>query len=175
MCGPPGSGKTTLAQRLAEHLHAVSLSVDAWLAELGLDLKHDLREPLGNLQWRLAQELLAQGQTVIMESGHWMRPERDEKRLAARDLGAAVELQYLDVPREELHRRVARRNAERPWAAYVMDPAELDKWLAFFDPPDAAELSLFDPPTVLPPEVTRPSPSAVASTRSVSPARARRT
>ncbi len=149
MCGPPGSGKTTLARRLKVQLSAISFSPDEWLTQLGTEMDHPLREPLGDLQWWLAQELLAKGQTVIMESGHWMRAERDEKRLVARALGVPVELQYLPVPLEELHRRVTQRTAELAWGSYPLTPKELDKWIAFFEPPDADELALFDEPTIL--------------------------
>jgi len=149
MCGPPGSGKTTLASGLAVQLNAISFSPDEWITQLGVEMDYPLREELGALQWWLTQELLAKGQSVILESGHWMRDERDEKRLAARALGVQVELQYLSVPLEELHRRVAQRTAERVRASYPLTPEELDKWIAFFEPPDANELALFDEPTVL--------------------------
>ena len=149
MCGPPGSGKTTLASQLAVQLSAVSLSPDEWMTQLGVELDHSLREPLSDQLWRLGQELLANGQSVIMESGHWMRDERDEKRLAARALGVTVELQYLDVPVDELHRRIALRTTERAWASYPMTAEKLDGWMTLFQPPDAIELALFDAPTKL--------------------------
>jgi len=149
MCGPPGSGKTTLARRLAVQIPAVALSPDEWMTQLGVELDHSLREPLSTQLWRLGQELLASGQNVIMESGHWMRDERDEKRVVARALGVAVELQYLDVPPDELRRRIAQRTAERAWGSYPMASEELDGWMAVFQPPDASELALFDAPTKL--------------------------
>ena len=89
------------------------------------------------------------GQNVIMESGHWMRKERDEKRMAARTLGMHVELQFLSVPLAELQRRVAQRSAKRTWGAYLLTTEELDQWIAFFEPPDPSELALFDEPTIL--------------------------
>jgi len=126
-------------------LFAVSLSPDEWMTQLGVELDHSLREPLSDHLWRLGQELLANSQNVIMESGHWMRGERNEKRLVARALGVTVELQYLD----ELHRRIAKRTTERTWGSYPTTPHQLDGWATLFQPPDASELALFDAPTKL--------------------------
>jgi hypothetical protein len=47
------------------------------------------------LFWGLTQRLLALGQNVVLESGFWLRSDRDEKRLVARGLGARVELQVV--------------------------------------------------------------------------------
>ena len=66
--------------------------------------------------------------------------------LSARRLGVGVELHYLDVPTEELWRRINARNSEPPWDSYPIRRADLDGWLRLFQAPDAAELALFDPP-----------------------------
>lgn len=63
-----------------------------------------------------------------------------------RDLGVGVELHWCDAGLEELWRRVEARNAAPPWDAEPITGATLAAWAATFEAPDAAELSLFDPP-----------------------------
>jgi predicted kinase len=147
LCGLPGAGKTTLARRLAEDAPAIRLGADEWMARLGVDL-HDeeTRDKLERLFWQLAQDLLRLGTSVILEFGLWVRAERDEKRLAARALGVAVELYYLDVPIEELWRRIEQRNVERPFGSVPITREQFDSYLPFFDAPQRTELDLFDQP-----------------------------
>jgi predicted kinase len=148
MCGLPGSGKTTEARRLAAALGAVRLSPDEWLAGLGIDLwDEQMRDRLERVLWGLAQELLRVGQSVILESGFRLRSDRDEKRIGARAIGAAVELRYLDAPLDELSRRLASRVADEVGAARI-SRSDLERFAASFQPPDVDELALFDAATV---------------------------
>ena len=146
-CGLPGAGKTTLARQLAVDRGAVRLTKDEWLIALGsnpwdvqtrVKLEHEL--------WHLAQEILRLGLSVVLDFGLWARIERDEFRAAAHDLGVGVELHYLDVPTDELWRRIDARNSKPPWDSYPISRAHLEEWAASFQAPDAAELALFDPP-----------------------------
>ena len=147
ICGLPASGKTTLARQLARQIPAVRLDKDQWTTELGLDVwDDDLRVRVEGQLWALGQELLANGQSVILEWGHWARVERDEKRLGARALGVGVELRYLDVPLEELIERAERRTASGEWTASPMTRAHFEKWATVFQPPDEGEMLLFDEP-----------------------------
>jgi len=85
--------------------------------------------------------------SVVLDFGLWARIERDEMRSAARRLDVGVELHYLDVPTDELWRRIEARNSEPPWSSYPIRRADLEGWLRVFQAPDAAELALFDPPS----------------------------
>ncbi|HTJ39772.1 MAG TPA: AAA family ATPase [Dactylosporangium sp.] len=145
LCGLPGSGKTTTARRLAGEVPAVRLCADEWMTGLGIDL-FDVaaRIRLERQFWRMAQDLLRLGQSVILESGFWLRSDRDEKRLGARALGAAVELHYLDVPLDELCRRLEARNAAGTPATAAITREMLEQHAPLFEAPDADELGLFD-------------------------------
>jgi predicted kinase len=147
ICGLPASGKTTLARRLAPKIPGIRLDKDQWTTELGLDVWDDeFRVRLERQLWALTLELLARGQSVILEWGHWARAERDEKRLAARALGVGVELHYLDAPLDELIERAQRRNASGEWSASPMTRAHFERWATIFQPPEEDELLLFDEP-----------------------------
>jgi predicted kinase len=121
ICGLPGSGKTTLAKQLAPKVPAVRFCPDEWKHDLGIDYyDEEMRVRLEERIWRLGQELLGLGQSVILENGFWAREERDELRLAARTLGVAVELHYLEATVDELWRRLEIRNEEaRPGTAPI--------------------------------------------------------
>ena len=153
-CGLPASGKTTLARQLAADRTAVRLTKDEWLTALGsTPWDTPTREKVERELWHLAQEILRLGLSVVLDFGLWARIERDDMRSVARGLGVGVELHYLEVPADELWRRIQARNSQPPWDNYPIRRADLDGWLRVFQAPDAAELALFDPP---PTSVQRP-------------------
>jgi predicted kinase len=108
---------------------------------LSLDLYDEAsRAKIEALQWKLGQELLTRGLTVIIEWGTWGRSERDILRVGARALGAAVELHYLSAPVDVLFERIQRRGMEKP-------PIELDqllRWAEIFQVPTPEEIALYD-------------------------------
>lgn len=146
-CGLPGAGKTTLARRLAADRGAVCLTKDEWLEALGSSpWDEPIREKVEHELWRLAQEILRLGLSVVLDFGLWARIERDEIRAAARGLGVGVELHYLDAATDELWRRIEARNSEPPWDSHPIRRSDLDGWVRHFQAPDAVELALFDAP-----------------------------
>jgi predicted kinase len=141
VCGLPGAGKTTHAKRLEEKLDAIRFCPDEWLEALSLDLyDEERRAKIEALQWKLSQDLLARGFTVIIEWGTWGRSERDTLRQGARALGAAVELHYLSAPIKVLFERVQRRGMENP----PLTLEDLQRCSEIFQVPTAEEMALFD-------------------------------
>jgi predicted kinase len=118
------------------------------MAELGIDLYDEVaRERIEQLQWQLAQRLLELGATAIIEWGTWARSERDALRERARELGAMVELRFLDAPPEVLWRRVQDRDMERRLGHRPLTPADLDHYQALIERPESEEIALYDRPS----------------------------
>jgi predicted kinase len=70
-----------------------------WLWALGsTPWDEQAREKVEHELWRLAQQILPLGVSVVLDFGLWAWIERDEMRSAARGLGVGVELHYLDLP-----------------------------------------------------------------------------
>lgn len=146
-CGLAGAGKTTLATELASKRSAVRLTRDEWPWALGsTPWDRAIGERIEQQLWRLAQEILRLGPSVVLDLGLWARTERDELRTVARGIGVGVELHYLEVAVDELWRRIETRNTAPPWDEQLIGRADLDGWLGIFQAPDAEELALYDPP-----------------------------
>ena len=75
ICGLPGSGKTTLAMALERRIRAVRFAPDEWMDALSVNIyDEERRGKIEALQWKLGQELIALGLTVIIEWGTWEGP-----------------------------------------------------------------------------------------------------
>ena len=144
LCGLPASGKTMLARELADAYGAVRLNPDEWKRALDADpFDEHFRVGLEGQFWGLTQRLLTLGTSVILEWGFWARSERDEMREAARSLGVAVELRFLDAPYDDLVRRVVARHAA---GGIAITASHMERYRGIFEPPTDDELALYDPP-----------------------------
>lgn len=145
MVGLPCSGKTTLARELEHSRSALRLTPDEWQLRLfgqdAEDPEHDARHSLIEaLLWEVASRALVLGTNVILDYGFWAREEREDYRSRAKQLGASSEVHFLDVPPEELFRRLAHRNAQRSPTSFYIPEAMMQPWIGFFQKPTLDEL-----------------------------------
>lgn len=155
ICGLPGSGKTTLAKRIEVERNAIRLCPDEWIEQVLADpldkVERDrLRDPIENLQWDLAQTYLQKGLAVILENGFWAEEERTANALTALELGASIELHYLQASFEELWHRIQIRNAELTIPTFIMTREEVEEGWRVFQAPGSDELAFYDPPEAKP-------------------------
>ncbi len=148
MAGLPCSGKTTLARTLEQKYAALRLTPDEWQVRLfgqdAVDPQHNARHSLiEGLQWEVAERALALGTSVILDFGFWAREEREDFRSRAKQLGASSEVHFLDVPSDELLRRLAYRN-EQPGLAFHIPEEMMRPWIERFERPAADELQRRD-------------------------------
>ena len=144
MVGLPCSGKTTLARTLEYEYSALRLTPDEWQLRLfGQDAEapeHNARHALIEaLLWDVASRALVLGTNVILDFGFWAREEREDYRARAKQLGASSEVHFLDVPEEELLRRLVRRNAQRSPMAFYITEEMMKPWIALFQKPTLDE------------------------------------
>ena len=145
MVGLPCSGKTTLAKKLEHERSALRLTPDEW--QLGLfgqdaqEPEHDARHSfIETMLWHIARRALELGTNVILDFGFWAREEREDYRRRAQRLGAGSEVHFLDVPDEELLRRLAVRDAHPSQESFHIAEESMKRWIAFFQKPTPEEL-----------------------------------
>ena len=146
MVGLPFFCKTTLARKLEQERSALRLTPDEWHVRLfGQDAKepeHDTRHSLIEaMLWKIASRALALGTNVILDFGFWAREERDDYRSRAKQLGASSEVHFLDVPEDELLRRLEERNSQPSHESFYISVEMMKPWIEFFQRPTPDELA----------------------------------
>lgn len=149
MVGLPCSGKTTLAQQLEHEQSALRLTTDEWHIRLfGQDAdepEHDARHTLiETMLWNVARRALELGTNIILDFGFWVREEREDYRARAKEVGASSEVHFLDVPADELMRRLKIRNSQSSPLSFIIPEAMMQPWLGYFERPTPDELERRD-------------------------------
>lgn len=144
-CGLPGSGKTARALELEAAGGVIRLSADEWICDLypgdpEAAARDQRRDHIERVQWQLVERLLVAGISVVLDWGLWTRGERALYRQRAEGLGARVKVEFTDAPLEELQRRVANRNEDRPPGTFHISADEMSEFAAVFERPTADEL-----------------------------------
>jgi predicted kinase len=147
--GPVGAGKSTFAQGLAREHSAVTLGLDDWMAtlfspdrpETGLPGWYRERSERCIEQiWKLARQLTARGDDVLLEIGLLQRAERERFYARVSEAGLALTLYVIDAARDVRRARVLERNQRRGSTFSMLVPPAIfelasDLWQA----PEGAE------------------------------------
>ena len=149
MVGLPCSGKTTFAQKLEHEQSALRLTTDEWHISLfgqdAEDPEHNARHTVIEMMlWKVASRALELGTNVILDFGFWAREEREDYRSRAKALGASSEVHFLDVPADELMRRLMARNSQSSPSSFYIPEDMMKPWIAFFQRPTPDELERRD-------------------------------
>jgi predicted kinase len=140
MCGPAGSGKSTVARRY-EQLGMVRLSFDqeAWSRGITtMPLPQDVHSDIEyGLRARLA-DLVRAGSDVVLDFSFWSRRMRDEYREFLRPFGVVPETVYLATDRATVLRRVGAR-AARGGDDFTIGTELAAFYFDHFEVPTAAE------------------------------------
>ena len=144
ICGKIASGKSSLAQQLAQHPRAVLISEDAWLAQLYGDELLSIADYVRcSAKLRLAMAahiaaLLRTGTSVVLDFPSNTPPTRAWARGVFEQAGAPHVLHFLDVPDDECKRRLRARNAAGEHPFQTTD-AQFDAITQHFVAPSPAE------------------------------------
>lgn len=146
LCGKIASGKTTYGKKLEAEENAVTLSFDDLMLELYdgcLGDKHDeTAARITRYFYKLADQLLEKGHTVLFDYGHWTRRERESVLGYFQEKGIPAELHFLNPPEEIRLARLKDRNDRLRGAAhrvYLIEGDLLARLDGKFEAPSAAE------------------------------------
>ncbi|MDR2998691.1 MAG: ATP-binding protein [Microbacterium sp.] len=140
MCGPAGSGKSTVARRLdGEGFVRLSFDQEAWVRGIRrMPLDDDVHRDIeAGLQRRLL-ELIRDRSDVVLDFSFWSRAMRDQWRGLVAAHGLTPETVYLDTDRETCLKRVAARSGVDK-DDFVLDGVTAEAHFDGFEPPTAEE------------------------------------
>ncbi len=140
MCGPAGSGKSTVARRLeSEGMTRLSVDAEAWRRGIrSMPIPNALHHEIERALRSRLVELVSRGVDVVLDFSFWSRQVRMEYRDLLRPLGVEPETVYLATTRTVgLERISARKGGHSDDYPLSADLAKL--YFDHFEPPSADE------------------------------------
>ena len=113
MCGPAGSGKSTVARRYEQQgMARLSFDQEAWSRGITtMPLPQDVRRDIERVLRARLVDLVRAGSDVVLDFSFWSRDMRDEYRELLSPLGVVPETVYLATDRATVLQRIGARVA----------------------------------------------------------------
>ena len=142
LCGLPGAGKTTYAKDLSMRTGAKIFSLDELVHKKYGDMHGcELAVRECAVKYEILpeiEELLRNGQSVILDFGFYKKQERDRYHKLAELFSVQSEIHYITASYQTLLERVIKRNNTEDNIHYI-DKEILDVLIARFEEPDDSE------------------------------------
>lgn len=140
MCGPAGSGKSTIARQLeADGMLRLSFDTEAWArGHRSMPLPESVRTEIDT---HLRHQLLTaidEGRDVVLDFSFWSRAMRDDWRRLVEPFGIRPEIIYLATDRQTCLDRVRARSASHG-DDFSLDSETAAKYFDHFEVPDDDE------------------------------------
>src|ERR1700761_7511820 len=112
MCGPAGSGKSTVARHYEQQgMTRLSFDQEAWSRGITtMPLTDDVHRDIERTLRARLQELVRAGADVVLDFSFWSRRMRDDYRELLRPLGVIPETVYLATDRATVLERLRARS-----------------------------------------------------------------
>lgn len=143
MCGPAGSGKSTVARRYEQQgMTRLSFDQEAWSRGITtMPLPPGVHRDIEDVLRARLVELVRGGADVVVDFSFWSRAMREEYRELLRPLGVVPETVYLATDRATVLQRIAAR-AAGDGDDFAISPELAAFYFDHFEPPTAEEGSL---------------------------------
>mgnify|MGYP000757535062 FL=1 len=136
MCGFIGTGKTTIARKLSVQTGAVLLSHDDVMRRFfgrTPDDFHNQYKIADDFIWRMAEQIVGAGVSVILDHGFWTRQARRDAFERARIFCENVRFHCVECDLQEARKRVLKRTAEDA-DSLMIDEHCFDDRLKLYEP-----------------------------------------
>lgn len=134
-----GAGKTTFAKKLEHELNCIRFSSDEWICDIYGDNPPkeyfvDYKNRIMKKIWWLTEEILINGQDVIMDCGFWKLSSRDRARELAEYCNAGHKLYYVKCNEKTMKARALYRSEQMPSGELYVNESTYEDLKAIFEP-----------------------------------------